>query len=125
MFIKLRSKKAFTLVEIMIVVAIIGLLVAIAIPNFVRARRNARKNLCINNLRLLTHSVEQYAIEYGAADGSAPTAAIIMGTTTSYIENALAEPESAAAYAIPAVGADAACPSVATFPEHVLPAAIT
>ncbi len=42
---------AFTLVEIMIVVAIIGLLVAIAIPNFVRARNTSQKNICINNLR--------------------------------------------------------------------------
>lgn len=121
MFIKLRSKKAFTLVEIMIVVAIIGLLVAIAIPNFVRARRNARKNLCLNNLRLLTHAVEQYAIEYGASDGQAPTAAIIMGDVNAYIENALTEPETVAAYAIPAVGADAVCPSNPPYTEHVLP----
>lgn len=120
MFIKLRSKKAFTLVEIMIVVAIIGLLVAIAIPNFVRARRNTRKNLCVNNLRLLTHAVEQYAIEYNAADGSSPTASIIMGTTTSYIEKSLTEPETSVAYGVPVVGAEAACPSVATYPEHVL-----
>lgn len=121
MYIKLREKKAFTLVEIMIVVAIIGLLVAIAIPNFVRARRNARKNLCINNLRLLTHAVEQYAIEYNASDGDAPTASIIMGDVNAYIENALTEPETDNAYAIPVVGADAVCPDVATYDEHVLP----
>lgn len=127
MFIRLREKKAFTLVEIMIVVAIIGLLVAIAIPNFVRARRNTRKNLCINNLRLLTHAVEQYAIEYGAGDDTAPTPAIIWGTDTSYIENTLECPEGIAgdAYAIPNVGNDAACPNVGEFDEHVLPAAIT
>ena len=54
---------AFTLVEIMIVVAIIGLLAAIAIPNFVRARTTAQMNACINNLRQLDGAVQQWALE--------------------------------------------------------------
>ena len=53
----------FTLVEIMIVVAIIGLLAAIAIPNFVRARTTSQKNACINNLRQLDGAVQQWALE--------------------------------------------------------------
>jgi len=53
----------FTLVEIMIVVAIIGLLAAIAIPNFVRARTTSQKNACINNLRQFDGAVQQYALE--------------------------------------------------------------
>jgi prepilin-type N-terminal cleavage/methylation domain-containing protein len=58
------SRKAgFTLVEIMIVVAIIGLLGAMAIPNFIKARTNSQTNACINNLRQLDGAVQQWALE--------------------------------------------------------------
>ena len=55
----------FTLVEIMIVVAIIGLLAAIAIPSFVHARSTSQANACINNLRQIETAVQQVAIEKG------------------------------------------------------------
>ena len=61
----------FTLVEIMIVVAIIGLLAAIAIPNFVKARATTQANACINNLRQIDAAANQFAIEKGKKVGDA------------------------------------------------------
>ncbi len=76
MKINTSRKAGFTLVEIMIVVAIIGLLAAIAIPNFVKARNSSQANACVNNLRQIDSATQQWAIETGAADSTAPTTAI-------------------------------------------------
>lgn len=73
MKIQAGRKAGFTLVEIMIVVAIIGLLAAIAVPNFVRARESAQLNSILNNLRLIEGAKDQWALENKKTTGSTVT----------------------------------------------------
>ena len=69
---KLTTKRAgFTLVEIMIVVAIIALLAAIAVPGFLRARKRSQASKIINDLRLISSAMDQYAIETNKTTGDA------------------------------------------------------
>lgn len=60
---KVSRDSGFTLVEIMIVVAILGLLCAIAIPNFVKARTTTQQDACFNNLRQIDGAAQTYALE--------------------------------------------------------------
>jgi prepilin-type N-terminal cleavage/methylation domain-containing protein len=72
---KLNNRRGgFTLVEIMIVVAIIALLAAIAVPGFLRARKRSQASRIINDLRLIDSAVDQYAIETNRTTGFTVTA---------------------------------------------------
>jgi prepilin-type N-terminal cleavage/methylation domain-containing protein len=65
-----RSIRGFTLVEIMIVVSIIALLAALAVPGFLRARKRSQASRIINDLRLIDSAVDQYAIENNKTSGA-------------------------------------------------------
>ena len=73
-----KSLKGFTLVEIMIVVAIIGIIIAIAVPAFLRARENSRGRACQENLTKIDGAKEQYALEFRLPDGGAATMASLI-----------------------------------------------
>jgi prepilin-type N-terminal cleavage/methylation domain-containing protein len=81
MTIRTSRKAGFTLVEIMIVVAIIGLLAAIAIPNFIKARTTSQINACINNLRQIDGAIQQWALQTNKS-GSAN---VVQGSLNAYL----------------------------------------
>ena len=78
---RIRRNKGFTLVEIMIVVLIIGILMAIAVPNFIKARSNSQTSTCIANLRQIESAKEQWAMENKKSSTDTPTSANLSGAT--------------------------------------------
>jgi len=114
----------FTLVEIMIVIAIIGLLCAIAIPNYVKARANSQANACVNNLRQLAGAVDQFALEQHKTTGYQVT---YPDDITPYIKlnalNSIPSCPAGGAYSLQTVGSvpQAMCSLGATVtPSHIL-----
>jgi prepilin-type N-terminal cleavage/methylation domain-containing protein len=86
----------FTLVELMMVVAIIGLLVSLTVPNFVKSRNSARRELCHNNLKLICNAAEQYIID----NDLSCSAVVTMDQASKYVNVGVPECPSGGAYAI-------------------------
>ncbi|MBS1716428.1 MAG: prepilin-type N-terminal cleavage/methylation domain-containing protein [Armatimonadetes bacterium] len=114
---KNNKRKAFTLVEIMIVVLIIGILMAIAVPNFVTARNTSRMNTCIANLKQIDSAKEQWAMDNKKDQGAAVAwTDLIPAGGGGYIKSQPSCP-SGGTYAINVVGTNPTC----TTANHVLP----
>ena len=78
------NRGGFTLVEIMIVVAIIALLAAIAVPNFLRSRKRSQATQVLEDLRIIDAAVDQYAIEFNKAGGFGP---VVWSDIQKYVKN--------------------------------------
>jgi len=117
--------KGFTLVEIMIVVALIGLLSVIAVPNWVHARTTSQTSACINNLRQIHGATQQWALDFNKAQDAPVTPEDVLP----YLKSAVVCPSGGAAatfgssYTLTTVGQDPICRILPA--NHILPADTT
>jgi prepilin-type N-terminal cleavage/methylation domain-containing protein len=106
--------RGFTLLEIMIVVTILGLLVALALPNFLKSRNHARKMMCIENLSQIESAKQLWGLENARRTGDEPTRTDLIGVN-GYIK-AMPECQAGGEYRFNSIGTNATC----NIPDHVL-----
>jgi prepilin-type N-terminal cleavage/methylation domain-containing protein len=119
-----RREPGFTLVEIMVVVAIIGLLAAIAIPNFIKARATAQANVCISDLRQIDAAINEWALETGKSTGASIPG---ISTVSVYIRlnsaSSIPSCPAGGTYSVTSVGSvpQVVCSLSTLTPPHALP----
>jgi prepilin-type N-terminal cleavage/methylation domain-containing protein len=99
------APQGFTLTEMMIVVTVIGLLAAMAMPSFINARTTSRTNVCINNLRQLTGAKDQWAMEHAKSEGDS----VAIDEVIIYMKGGLPTCPSSGTYMFTTVGMNATC----------------
>jgi prepilin-type N-terminal cleavage/methylation domain-containing protein len=101
------GKRGFTLVELMIIVAIFGILIGLALPNFIKARVRARQQLCIENLSQIESAKQIWGVENAKKDGDVPVITELVGPN-SYMKSDPLCP-GGGTYSLNAIGANASC----------------
>lgn len=110
----LKHQRGFTLLEMMIVLGILGLIVALAIPNFLKARTNSRIQLCIETLSQIESAKQIWGVEHGKNEGDVPAEAELIGPAL-YIKRMPICP-AGGTYTLQPIGTVATC----NIPGHVL-----
>jgi prepilin-type N-terminal cleavage/methylation domain-containing protein len=114
--------RGFTLLEIMIVVALIGMLAAIAIPNLVKARSQSQANACLNNLRQVDNATQEWALEHGKG----PSSVVLYSDIQPYLKSEVLCPAAgsgttfALSYSVSTVSNKPSCQIVPS--KHICPA---
>ena len=119
-----KMRHGFTLVEIMIVVLIIGILLAIAVPNFIRARESSRAKSCVANLGQMNSATEQWAMDNKKNAGATVALTTLVGTS-GYIKSTPTCPSGGSYPTNLTVGSNPTC-TIGTngseaFDDHTLP----
>ena len=98
----MKNRKGFTLIELMIVIAIIGILAAMAIPNFKKAREAARQKACYSNIRVILGAIEMYNMDHSAMKSTLADSDVNVSTATlvseGYLKTKVSKPETGCSY---------------------------
>ena len=114
----MKKRKGLTLVELLIVMAIIGLIMAMTIPSFYMAARKTRRAICLNNLRVLNDASQRYCLDEKKSDLTGISQEELINFN--YLNEKLKCPEGDVEYNSFIISNGPVCPDLAAFPDHKL-----